>query len=57
MNTETMKANETTEKKMTLINEVILPAWDVPNKRYIVKALLKLSHRDLTNIVLEILNK
>ena len=50
------KVNETTKKKMTLINEVILPAMDISNKRYITKTLLKLSHRDLTNIVMEILN-
>ena len=50
------KVNETTKKKMTLINEVILPAMDISNKRYITKTLLKLSHKDLTNIVMEILN-
>ena len=50
------KVSETTKKKMTLIDEVILPAMDIPNKRYITKTLLKLSHRDLTNIVMEILN-
>ena len=27
------KVNETTKKKMTLINEVILPAMDISNKR------------------------
>ena len=51
------KVSETTKKKMTLIDEVILPAMDIPNKRYITKTLLKLSHRDLTNIALEIFNK
>ena len=50
------RVSETTEKKMVLIEEVILPAMDIPNKRYITKTLLKLSHRDLTNIVMEILN-
>ena len=51
------KVSETTKKKMTLIDEVILPAMDIHNKRYITKTLLKLSHRDLTNIALEIFNK
>ena len=48
---------ETTEKKTILIEEVILPAMDINNPtRYITKTLLKLSHTELTNIVLEILN-